>query len=131
MTLEEIDRALPEELHDAQLRGLTRDFENAVVTLLVRVVVGIVNDGTSQLEYRNGEIIFTGVQYFTSEWPDADSAFRDSGCVWFSYAPTEDGVIPRDVDLLVGVSAHRYSFFVREWFASFHIAALEISFKWS
>jgi hypothetical protein len=61
MTLEELDKSLPEGLHDAQIRSYRRDFESATLTLFAKIVVGLSHEKKNQLLYRDGEIIFHGV----------------------------------------------------------------------
>ena len=131
MTLEELDNSLPEGLHDAQIRSYVRDFEAATLTLFVKVVVGLSREDNRRLQYRDGEIVFQGVQYFMSENPDAESTFRDSGCVWFSFSRADAGAIPEAVDKVLPLGLLRYSIFVQEWHSSMNIAAREVSFTWS
>jgi hypothetical protein len=131
MTLEELDNSLPEGLHDAQIRSYRRDFELATLTLVARVVVGLSQESKNRLLYRDGEIIFHGVQYVVSEFPGAESTFRDAGCVWFSFSRTEPGIISEDLSSALAPDILRYSLFVLEWHSSIHIAAREVSFTWS
>lgn len=131
MTLEEIDNSLPEGLHDAQIRSYVRDFESATLTLFVKVAVGLSKENNRLLEYRDGEIGFRDVQYFVSENPDAESTFRDSGCVWFSFGRADAGVIPEAVNAVLPPELLRYSIFIREWYSSMNIVARDVSFTWS
>ena len=131
MTLEELDNSLPEGLHDAQIRSYRRDFESATLILFAKVVVDLSQENKSQLIYRDGEIIFHGVQYVVSEFPGAASTFRDAGCVWFSFSRTEPAIISEELRSVLAPDILRYSLFVFEWHSSIHIAAREISFTWS
>lgn len=131
MTLEEIDSSLPEGLHDAQIRSYVRDFETATLTFFVKVVVGLSPENNRRLQYCDGEIRFQGVQYFMSENPDAESVFRDPGCVWFSFGRADAGAIPDVVDKMLPPELLRYSLFIQEWNSSMNIAAHEVSFTWS
>ena len=131
MTLEEIDNSLPQGLHDAQIRSFVRDMESASLKLLVKAVVGTTQENKYRLQYRDGEICFHNVQYFMSEFPEATSIFRDSGCVNFSFDRTEAGAIPSALDKVLSSEILKYSLFVLEWQACIHIAAQDVSFRWS
>jgi hypothetical protein len=41
MTLEELDESLPNGLHDARIKSLTHDYENAAVKLEVEILFGL------------------------------------------------------------------------------------------
>jgi hypothetical protein len=129
MTLEELDDKL--DLHDAQIRSYRRDFESATFTLLAKIVVGLSQDGKNRLLYRDGEISFHGVQYVVSEFPGAESTFRDPGCVWFSFNRTDATVVSGDLIEVLTPDILRYSLFVLEWHSNIHIAAREVTFIWS
>jgi len=130
MTLEDLDNTLPDGLHDAQLRRIIRNIENATLRLDVKIAIGVAEDDERKLQYRDAAIDFQGVQYFISEYPDSASVFRDPGCVWWRFSRSEVGVIPEELDSLLPPELLRYSFFVREWYASFHVAAKDVSFGW-
>ena len=129
MTLEQLDSTLPHGLHDAQLRRIIRNFEDASLKLDVRIAVGLAKD-ERQLQYRDAAIDFQGVQYFVSEYPDSTSLFRDPGCLWWTFSRSEVGVAPEGMDQILPSEILRYSFFIREWYASFHVAAKDLSFEW-
>jgi hypothetical protein len=131
MTLEELDNTLPEGLHDAQIRSYRRDFESATLTLFAKVVVGLSPENKNRLLYRDVEISFHGVQYVVSEFPGAESTFRDAGCVWFSFNRTESGTISEDLSAVLAPEILRYSLFILEWHSNIHIAAREVTFTWS
>ena len=131
MTLEELDKSLPEGLHDAQIRSYRRDFESATLTLFAKIVVGLSHEKKNQLLYRDGEIIFHGVQCVASEFPGTASTFRDAGCVWFRFSRTAPGIISEDLSSVLAPDILRYSLFVLEWHSSIHIVAREVSFTWS
>lgn len=131
MTLEEIDNSLPQGLHDAQIRSFTRDMESACLRMIVKVVIGTSEESEYRLQYRDGEICFHNVQYLMSEFPEAASPFRDSGCVNFSFDRTETGVVPSALENALSSEILKYSLFVPEWQVSMNIAAADVSFRWS
>lgn len=129
MTIEEISSELPSGLHDLQLKQIMRNMEFGTVRLDVKVVVGLLENG-HKLDYRDAAIIFEGVQYLVSEFPDSTSVFRDRGTVWLTIDRSDAGVIPNNLDKMLPPETQRYSCFVREWYSSFHIAAGNVSFAW-
>ncbi len=73
MTLGEIDRALPNGLHDAKILELGFSFEDARLALRIRVWVG----AGAQLErYRAGELAFSRVAFLSFESPTSHLAFK-------------------------------------------------------
>jgi hypothetical protein len=131
MTLEQLEEELPNGLHDAQIRSITRDFENGKIILEVRILVGLPDDPLEHRdEYRNGSITFTGVELFVIESPEASSAFLAPGAVSFSVARSEVELFPRDIVKKLAQGINMYSFFVLDWHSSIHIAASDMRFGW-
>ena len=63
MTLEQLEEELPNGLHDAQIRSITRNFENGTLMLALHIHVGLLDDPPEERErYRNGMITFSGVE---------------------------------------------------------------------
>lgn len=145
MTLEELDKASPAGLDNAQIRSLVRDHYAARLTIRVKIVVGPSTDGSGQPQYREGEICFHGVQYFVSETASAESAFRDCNCASFTFTRTEPSILPepilsirsmQSIDKYLPPETLRYSLSIQnpqttDWHAKVNIAAREVSFNWS
>jgi hypothetical protein len=131
MTLEELEKSLPNGLHDAQIRSLARNFENETATMSVRILIGFPEDSPSSRDaYRNASIIFTGVKLFVLENPDASSAFLNPGSLWFTVSRTDAGALPLELVDRLERGMLLYSFFILDWHSNMHIAASEIAFNW-
>jgi hypothetical protein len=131
MTLEQLEEELPNGLHDAQIRSITRNFENGTLTLALHIHVGLLDDPPEERErYRNGMITFSGVELFVVESPEASSAFASPGGVWFNASRSEVGLLPADIEAKLTQATLRYSFFVLDWHSHIHIAASGMSFAW-
>ena len=132
MTLEQLEESLPNGLHDAQIRRLAMDYEHARLILRVQVLVGLPTQPPPDCErYRDGEIVFEGVQLFSIELPGAGSAFQHPGSVWFSYERTPPGVMPAAVESALRAETQAYSLFVQDWVSWIRIAASDVGFSWS
>jgi hypothetical protein len=131
MTLEQLEDELPNGLHDAQIRSIARNFENGTLALGVRILVGLPGHSPGERdEYRNGCIMFTGVQLCVTETPDAASAFPALGSVTFSASRSEADLFPANIVERLTPGIDMYSLFVLDWHSHIHIAASNISFHW-
>jgi hypothetical protein len=132
MTLEEIEDSLPNGLHDAEIKGLAMDYEQAQLVLRVVVLVGRPSQSYPEREAcRSGEISFRGVQFYSVDYPQTGSSFRHPGTVSFSYERTAPGEMPIELREALPAGAQCYSFFVRDWLSHIRIAAAEVSFSWA
>ena len=131
MTLEQLEEELPNGLHDAQIRAITRNFENGTLTLGVRILIGLIDDPPpKRTEYRNGTITFTEVALFVIESPDASSPFLAPGRVSFSVSRSEVDLFPADIMKKLPQGVSMYSFFILDWYSNVHVAASDMRFGW-
>jgi hypothetical protein len=132
MTLEEIEKLLPNGLHDAQIQRMTRDYESAELALKVGVLVGLPNQPRPDRDrYRTADIVFRRVYFCAVELPQPESAFRHPGSLWFSYERMPSNVIPDSLGKTLPKGTQCYSLFVREWMSEMHVAAQDVGFSWS
>jgi hypothetical protein len=131
MTLEKLEEELPNGLHDAQIRSITRNFENRSLTLEVRILIGLPDDPPGKRdEYRNGCITFTGVELFVVEVPDASSASLWSGSVYFSVSRSDVDTFPVEIVKKLTPRINMYTFFLLHWISNIHVAASDMTFGW-
>ncbi len=84
MTLEELDESLPNGLHDARIRALTHDYENAAIKLEVEILTELPADPPPEkFRYRNGEILFHQVLFCSVEIPENERIIGHPGSIWF------------------------------------------------
>jgi hypothetical protein len=132
MTLEEIEASLLNGFHDAQISGFAMSYEKLRLTLQVEILVGVPEQPHPQREaYRPGIIEFREARLFSIKLPDAKSAFRSPGRLWFSYERTAPEVIPGELVAALSPATHYYSLFVLDWHSSIHIAAEQVEFSWA
>jgi hypothetical protein len=132
MTLEEIEKLLPNGLHDAQIQWMTRDYESAALTLKVRVLVGLPNQPRPDRDkYRTIDIVFRRVYFCAVELPQPESAFQHPGSVWFSYERMPPNAISESLAKTLPVGTQCYSLFVRDWMSEMQVAAQDVGFSWS
>ena len=132
MTLEEIEELLPNGLHDAQIKSMTRDYERAELVLKVMVLVGLPSQPRPDRDkYRTADIAFSRVYFCSVEPPEPESAFQHPGSVWFSYERMLPSVVPKNLAKILPPSTQYYSLFVREWMAEMHLATGDVSFDWA
>lgn len=132
MTLEDLDQALPNGLHDAQIRAMTHDYEREVVKLAVKILVGLPDDlPPDRSRYRNGEILFHKVLFCSVEVPENERILGRPGSIWFNFCRTDPGVLPENLVKSLTPETFCYSLYIFEWESQIHIAAADLSFSWS
>jgi len=132
MTLEQLERELPNGLHDAQIVSIERGFEGETLILNVLILAGLPDDPSeTRNEYRRAAITFTGVKLFIIESPDASSAFLAPGGVWFSASRSNPGTFSPEIERRLSGCKEAYSFFILDWASNMHVAATDIGFAWS
>jgi hypothetical protein len=132
LTLEQLEQTLPNGLHDAKLRSLSRDFHSETLTLNVSVLVGLPSDPVTRRDgYRDAFITFTGVKVCAIEAPDVSSAFQTSGSLFFRIDRSEVGAFAPELEASLPKDIHRYSLFILDWLSSIHIAVLDAIFAWT
>jgi len=98
MTLEELDESLPNGLHDARIKALTHDYQNAIIKLDVEILVGLPDDPPlERYRYRNGEILFHRVLFCSVEIPENERIIGHQGSIWFQFSRTEPGALPEKI----------------------------------
>lgn len=132
MTLEELDGSLPNGLHDARIRALSHDYENAVIKLEVELLIGQPGElPHERSRYRNGEILFHQVLYCSVEIPVNERIIGHPGSIWFQFGRTEPGALPEKITDSLPLKTLCYSLYILEWESQIHIAADNVSFSWA
>jgi len=132
MTLEQLEQMLPNGLHDAKIRSLTRNFEEETLILAVSILVGLPDDPpTTRSRYSDALITFIGVKVFIVEAPDASSPFQEPGALYFRVDRIEEGTLPFEIENVLPKDAAAYSLFILDWLSTIHIVASDVNFKWA
>src|ERR1043165_2312068 len=70
MTLDELERTMPNGFHDAWIRRIEIDYRAQRVSMLASLLVGVPDDPPEQRSrYRDAEVIIEGVQFLVIEPP--------------------------------------------------------------
>ena len=132
MTLEDLDEILPNGLHDARIRTLTHDYEDAIVKLDVEILSGLPDDPSpDRFRYRKGEILFHQVLFCTIEAPENERILGHAGTIWFKFWRTEAGILPEKIEKSLTPETLCYSLYILDWVSQINIAAGDVSFSWS
>jgi hypothetical protein len=134
MTLDELDRSLPNGFHDAKIHSIEIDYVKATVTLQVSFLEGTPEDPEDRRDrYRRAVVRITGLHFCSIDAPDPTYHFRpDQRPIVVSGDPAKSDHLPSLPGLMAqapaGVSAYRL--FVSDWNRFIYIAArdAEISF---
>ena len=128
MTLEEIEDTLPNGFHDAQIQEIAMNYDEARLTLRIKIWAGSPSSSPPERDrYRSGILTFRRVQFFAVELPQAGIAFQHPGHIWFSFGRTPSDTIPPRISDVLPQGTLCYSLFILDWFSSIHIAAAEVS----
>jgi hypothetical protein len=129
VTLEELEKTLPNGLHDSEVQRVAVDYELRKVTLEVAVWVGDMDDPPERREaYKKGRIEISGLLFLVMEPPDPRYPFKTSdlridGC------DMSKNLDPALLKSLPGEAFFR-SLWVNEWNAFIHIAAVGAEIAW-
>ena len=130
MTLEELERSLPNGLHDADLIAVQIDYGKRIAVVELDIDVGSVagDDPTyGEPTYRRGRVAFSEIEFVVIDPPAGSGAYAgtssvDSGMDQPATAPRQLPQIPRDCFLCW--------LFVTQWNSFIRIAARTVSLEW-
>jgi hypothetical protein len=132
VTLEELEKTLPNGLHDAIVSRIAIDYEKRKLTMDVDVWVGDMDSNVHELReaYRPGHVLVDGLLFAVIEPPDAKYPFSNS------VGLTIDGCDMRknlSAELLSSLPADAFfrSLWVNEWNAFIHIGARNVELAWT
>jgi len=131
MTFEELERSLPNGLHDSRVSRIAIDYEQRTLTLDIDVWVGDINrEAREQREtYKRGRVLISGLFFTAMEAPDPRYPFSTAtgltvdGCDMSKNLSTE---------LMSSLPADTFfrSLWVNEWNAFIHVAAKNADLTW-
>lgn len=130
MTIEDIEKSLPNGLHDSKLCRLAVDYQLRTLEAEVEIWIGNMDEAPEQREtYKRGRIEISGLIFMIIEPPDPKYPFLSSAQL------TIDGCDQRqDLNATLLKSLPKKTFFrslwVGEWNAFIHIAGTNAKFSW-
>jgi hypothetical protein len=130
MTLEELENALPNGLHDAEVQRISVDYGQRSLVLELVVWFGSMDDPPERREaYKTGRLEFSGLAFLIMEPPDAKYPYRVESSITVDSVDPGRGLGPELLaSLPKGVFCH--SFFVFQWNAFMHVAAKHAEMTW-
>jgi hypothetical protein len=132
MTLEEIEKDLPNGLHDAKLRSLTHNYDLGTLIIQVEVLTGLPEDPISvRSAYRDALISFSDVFLCQIEQPVNERIMGTRGSTSFQFWRTEPGTFPSKLSGCFPANALSYTLYVHEWESSIHVVAGDANFSWA
>ena len=129
MSIEELERELGISFHDALLCTLSTDYVRRTAELILDVCVGDPDapPGPARERRRRGRLELTGVEYLAVDLPDPTYPYRGRGSVDFDPCAADPSVSSR-FQIPEGAFAAR--FFVSDWNAFIHCAAMNAAVSW-
>jgi hypothetical protein len=128
ITLKEIENSLPNGFHDARISRINIDYVKRVLTLDLELWVSDTEDGSPDT-FRAARLTLTQFQFCIIEPPDPTYPFHQAKELWVDGSLTEpvsnSSPIPSYEELPDGTFTGW--FFVHDWNAFIHIAALDAS----
>lgn len=131
MTLEEIEKDLPNGLHDAKLRSLMHNYDSGTLILHIEVLTGLPENSISERStYRDALISFSDVLLCYVEQPENERIIGVRGSVSFQFWRTESGTFPSNFTDRFPAGALLYTLYIHEWESSIHIVAGDVNYSW-
>lgn len=128
MTFEEIKQTLPHGFHDAKINAINLDYAEGVATFDLEIWVGDEEDETREnLEiYRAGKLILAGLIYCVFEAPDPKYEYFDKKALWVDAGSDDLGDLSvTKLPKPLPDGAFAFWFFVDDWNAYIHVAAMD------
>jgi hypothetical protein len=129
MTLAELEKSLPNGLHDAELVGIQLDYSAQKAVLNVNIDVVDPDEGASRdVPYKAAQVLFFGVQFVAIDAPAGEDSYSrvstiDTGSGQPSTAPCTLPPICKDCFLCW--------IFVTEWNSFIRISARSVALEWA
>lgn len=133
MTIDEIEKKLPNGLHDASLEKIQIDYVRQEAKFEIGVNIGTPQDKSEKR--RIGILRLDGLQFCVIDPPDPKYPFQDAKGLWLvDSGPIEDlkseNLQKKLIEHLPKGAFIRW-FFINDWNAFIYIAALDAHFEWA
>lgn len=130
MTIEDIEKSLPNGLHDSRLCRVSVDYQLCTLEAEVEIWTGKMDEAPEQREtYRRGRIEISGLIFMVMEPPDPKYPFLNSAHLTIDGCDQRQNLGAALLKSLPKKSFFR-SFWVGEWNAFIHIAGTNANFFW-
>jgi hypothetical protein len=132
MTLEELEKTLPNGLHDSRISRIAIDYEKRQLTMDLDVWVGDIGSNAYDLreEYRRGQVLIDGLLFAVIEPPDPKYPFSNSVGLTIDGCDMRKNLTTELANSLPSEAFFR-SLWVNEWNAFIHIGAKSAELAWT
>ncbi len=134
MTLDELDRSLPNGFHDAEIFSVALDYKAGTAKFHLSLLVGWPEDPDPERQaYQEATLLVTGLCFCSIDPPDPTYPFLPDGKpILVSGDPAERDCLPSLPNLTTKVpdGTWFYRFFVDDWNAFIHIAGRNAEVTW-
>ncbi|MDP3110722.1 MAG: hypothetical protein Q8M71_01290 [Thermodesulfovibrionales bacterium] len=134
MTIEEIEKELPNGFHDAVLTKIAIDYEKRKIMLEIEVNISKSDlpDEVCREASRAGRLTLSGLLFCVIESPDPQYRFHETKNLWISDSGSVKSLkIPARLPTILPNGAFVHYFFVNDWNAFIYLAAMDALFEWS
>lgn len=134
MTLDQLDDALPNGFHDAQIRSFEVDYVSGTATFRLNLLVGWPDDPKPERDaYQEATLVVMGLCFCSIDAPCSTYPFIPDGKpILVSGNKPKADAPPFVPELLATFPAGTwcYDFFVHDWNSSINIAARDATVTW-
>jgi hypothetical protein len=131
MTIEEVEKTLPNGFHDASLEKLNIDYHERAAKLDLLVDVGDPDSEGNEEAKRKGVLTVSGLLFCVIAPPDSRSPYQKAEGLWIADSgPYKSDKIPAKLPEPLPKGAFAHYFFVNDWNAFIIIAATDARFDW-
>jgi|SRR6185295_5664021 len=129
MTIEDLAEGLPNGFHDSKVHVASIDFDAQTAEFILDVWIGTMDSppGPEREKYRRGRLELLGLEYLAMDPPHPKYPYRKCGEIDIDLCtPDEEVAGPRPH----GEGGFAGSFFVSNWNAFIHFAAMDARLHW-
>ena len=128
MTLDDLEAALPNGLHDAEIHSIAIDYVARTARFILDAWVGTMDmpAGPERERYRRASLELTGLQYLAIQPPDFRPQYH-----FADTAPVKTGGLsPVDVPSPLPEDAFEAELFIADWNSFIQVAATDARLTW-
>lgn len=127
MTIDEIDRTLPNGFHDAKLKNLRIDYVQRRASMELDVLLSLDSNQSRQVEYRRCQLEIFDLHFFVVEPPDSVIEMKNVTGLWIDKTQIGEEVFRRlfKAGMVIPEGFFCCSFFVFQWNSCIYFCAKE------
>ncbi|MBI2413957.1 MAG: hypothetical protein HYV24_12205 [Deltaproteobacteria bacterium] len=133
MTIEQIERGLPNGFHDAKLKRIDIDYEKREAKLDLQASIGNPESEDEKLRdtYRSCRLILSGFIFCIIEPPDTRYQYKEVSLLWITDSGSvSPAMILTKFPYQLQKGAFVHYFFVNDWNAFIYLSAMDARFEW-